>query len=141
MKRALLLLPALLAGLAATAQNVSLQLSGLRSGKGAICISVFRDNKSFMEDRPSTRLKFPKTAVKNGALNVSLALGPGVWGIALLDDENDNGKMDNSMIGLPKEGFGFSNFFLSGMSRPTFSDFSFEVKAAPLTLNSRIRYL
>lgn len=128
-------------GAAATAQNVSMSVSGMRSKKGDIYISVFKDNQSFKDNKPTTRLKFSKSAAQGGNMKISLTLAPGTYGIAMLDDENGNAKMDNNMIGMPKEGFGFSNFYLSGMSRPVFDDFKFEVKAGPVNVTGKLRYL
>lgn len=131
----------LLGGMAAIAQNVSLTVTGMRSKKGDLCVSVFKDNQSFKDNKPSTRLKFAKSAAQGGNMRINLTLPPGTYGIAMLDDENGNGKMDNNMVGMPKEGFGFSNFYLSGLSRPSFDDFRFEVKSSPVTLNGKLRFL
>ena len=131
----------LLAAESAQAQNVTLSVSGIRSPKGTICVSVFRNEAGFKENKPVSRLKFAKTDLVQGKLTLSLQLAQGIYGIALLDDENGNGKMDNNMVGMPKEGFGFSNFYLSGLSRPSFNDFRFDVTAAAVNLTSKLRYL
>jgi uncharacterized protein (DUF2141 family) len=131
----------LLFAVTANAQNVSMTVTGIRSDKGAIIVSVFRDNQSFKDSKPVTKLKFSKASLAGGSLKISLALAPGTYGIALMDDENGNNKMDNNMIGMPKEGFAFSNFYLSGLSRPSFDDFKFDVKAAPVSLSGKLRYL
>ena len=34
---------------------------------------------------------------------------------------------DNSLIGIPKEGFGFSDYYHSTLKRPKFDDFKFTV--------------
>ena len=60
-------------------------------------------------------------------MKIKLKLKPGVYGITILDDENNNGKPEYNFIGLPKEGYGFSNFFLRGINRPQFNDFDFVV--------------
>ncbi len=45
----------------------------------------------------------------------------GEYAIVMVHDENRSGDMDRGFLGVPKEGFGFSNNF-----RPTFSAPSFE---------------
>ena len=42
----------------------------------------------------------------------------------LVDDENLNGKCDYGFI-LPNEGFGFSDYFHTGILAPKFKDFKF----------------
>jgi uncharacterized protein (DUF2141 family) len=55
------------------------------------------------------------------------SIQPGTYGIALLDDEDINGKFDYMLI-FPKEGVGFSNDDQHGIHRPVFNDFSFLLK-------------
>jgi uncharacterized protein (DUF2141 family) len=45
-----------------------------------------------------------------------------------LDDENSTGKMEYNMFGIPREGFGFSNYYHKGLLKPHFDAFSFSVK-------------
>ena len=47
----------------------------------------------------------------------------------IMDDENFNGKMDYSFLGIPKEGFGFSNYYHTGLTKPKLNSFAFEVLA------------
>ncbi|PQJ08792.1 hypothetical protein CJD36_022320 [Flavipsychrobacter stenotrophus] len=69
-------------------------------------------------------------------------LEPGVYGFALLDDENGNGTMDYNMFGMPKEGFGFSDFYLSGLKKPNFDQFKFTLRDhQQLKINMTLRYL
>jgi uncharacterized protein (DUF2141 family) len=36
-------------------------------------------------------------------------LPPGQYAVQVMHDENDNGKFDTNFVGLPIEGYGFSN--------------------------------
>jgi uncharacterized protein (DUF2141 family) len=47
---------------------------------------------------------------------------PGKYAIAVIHDENCNGKLDTNMFGIPKEGYGFSSGAEVTMSAPSFSD-------------------
>lgn len=58
---------------------------------------------------------------------VEMSLDEGVYGIALMDDENDNGKMDYGLI-LPTEGFGFSNIYHEGFSKPDYHKLTFKIE-------------
>jgi uncharacterized protein (DUF2141 family) len=55
--------------------------------------------------------------VINGTLILTGDLEPGTYGITLVDDENKNGTLDKSFFGMPKEGFGFSNFFIEKLKK------------------------
>ncbi|HMW48080.1 MAG TPA: DUF2141 domain-containing protein [Marinagarivorans sp.] len=52
---------------------------------------------------------------------------PGDYAIKLYQDENDNGQLDTNMLGIPKEGYGFSNNG-GAMGQPAFKDAKFPVQ-------------
>ncbi len=122
------------------AQTVNVTVSNIKSTQGQIIIAVFKDQQGFKDEKPVSRQKFPKSAVSKGVLKVTLDVPVGTYGLALVDDENNSGKMEKNMLGIPKEGVGFSNFYLSGMSKPTFNDFKFEVKPPSVAVECKIRY-
>lgn len=122
-------------------EPVSIQIENLRSAKGQVIIQVFTNETNFKADKPMQTAKFPKRSVREGKMTIHLKLSPGVYGIALLDDENSNDKMDNNMLGIPKEGFGFANYYHSGMSRPKFNNFRVTITESPSPLTIRVRYL
>ena len=48
------------------------------------------------------------------------------YAVFVIDDENGNGKLDTNFIGIPTEGFGFSNN-LHLTRKPTFEEAGFKV--------------
>lgn len=113
----------------ARAQETKVKITAIRSGKGKIILNVFKENAAYDSEKPYKVFSFDKKALVNGAVTVSCQLEPGTYGITLLDDENENGKIDKNLIGIPKEGFGFSNFFMTKMKKPAFDDFKVDLKA------------
>lgn len=107
------------------AQNVEVVITGIRSTQGQILIGIYKDEKSFKENKPYIRKKYKKTEISKREMIVKFNLVPGTYGFALLDDENNDDKMDYSLIGIPKEGFGFSNYYHAGLTRPKFEVFDF----------------
>ncbi|GAA4460610.1 DUF2141 domain-containing protein [Nemorincola caseinilytica] len=123
-------------------QNVDILFSGIRSVKGQIIVKVYVDEKGFDDDKPVRVMKFPKRAIANGEMREKAILEPGSYGFALLDDENNNGVMEYSFLRMPKEGFGFSNFYLTGMKKPRFGQFVFTLpKDQKVNIGMKIRYL
>lgn len=122
-------------GFVLTPQETELQIKirKIRNAKGSVRICAFKDQKSFEENTPYKVIIVKKDAMKQGELSVSMKVHAGVCGIAILDDENNNQKMEYGLI-FPSEGFGFSNYFHSGMSHPKFAQFQF--KAEPNKTNS-----
>lgn len=126
----------------AQAQNVFLVIDNIRSQQGHIVVAVFDGEESFKKDRPFIRKRCGKTEMENGVMTVPLTLSPGKYGIAILDDENDDDDITTNIIGYPQEGFGFSGYFHSGLSRPKFDEFAFYVPGSLKTnIHCRIKYM
>ena len=68
-------------------------------------------------------------------------VAPGTYAIALLHDENDNGKADRVLGMMPREGFGFSNDAPVNMGPPDFTDAAINVGATSLRQTIRMRYM
>jgi uncharacterized protein (DUF2141 family) len=109
--------------------DVELTIKKVRNNKGKITIGFFKDNASFEKEIPFKGIEGTKESLKNGVLTLKTQLEPGTYGAALMDDENSSGKMDYNMIGIPKEGFGFSNYYHTGFFKPKINAFLFEVVA------------
>lgn len=107
------------------AQQVEVVVTHIRSSKGSIQIGLFKDAKSFKDEKPYKIVNYPKTNFQKGTVSLKLDMPPGVHGISLIDDENNNKELDYNMIRMPKEGFGFSDYYHTGFTKPTFDDFKF----------------
>jgi len=123
------------------AQETQVKITGIRSGKGKIILNVFRNNETYDNQQPCKVFTFDKKELANGSLVVTCRLEPGIYGITLVDDENGNGKIDKNFIGMPKEGFGFSNFFMEKMKKPVFDDFKVDLKSPESKIVIRVKYM
>ncbi|WP_084165811.1 DUF2141 domain-containing protein [Dyadobacter crusticola] len=126
---------------AANAQNTEITITGIKTSKGQIVLKIFTDEKSFDQEKPVKTLTFDKQKLKDNTLVVKCDLAPGIQGISLVDDENKNGEIDKNFVGIPKEGFGFSNFFMEKMKKPTFQDFKTEIKKADNKISIKVKYM
>jgi uncharacterized protein (DUF2141 family) len=55
--------------------------------------------------------------------------GPGRFAVSYLHDENDNDRMDRGALGIPTEGYGFSNDARGFLAPPSFRAASFQHEA------------
>ena len=106
---------------------ISVTIKDIKTSNGQILMGIYKDDVSFDKEIPYKKVQAFKTKIANGTLVVEVKLEPGKYGISLMDDENFNGKMDYNFIGIPKEGFGFSNYYHTGLTKPKLKSFSFEV--------------
>jgi len=124
------------------AQNIEVLITGIRADKGQIAIGVFKDDETFQKEEAFMNLKFGKNGISKGEMRILFSLEPGVFGLSLLDDENSNGKMEYSFLGIPKEGFGFSDYYHKGFIKPKFNAFRFSIEKDQIKkITIRIRYM
>jgi len=128
MKHILFLFLFFFTSLSLFSQTLVIEISGIRNKDGLIRLAFFVSEANFRSEKPTFERMLDKKPVQNGNLVYRLdSIPPGTYGIALLDDENRNGKLDYRFI-LPKEGIGFSNYEHHGIKRPVLNDFSFLLK-------------
>lgn len=142
MRALILVFTILLSSLAFSQAEVLVQVTNLRSNDGHIIVAIFEDEQTFKDEEPKTHKTFKKTKVKDGKLNLKVNLPPGSYGFTLVDDENKSGDLDYNLIGIPKEGFGFSNYYHTGMTKPSIEDFRVDIKEGKVNkVTCKIRYI
>jgi uncharacterized protein (DUF2141 family) len=132
------MLPAL-AGATQISTDVSASVTGLRSTRGHIlaCLTTRPDAFPDCQNDPAARrLIVPASAPKLDFGSVS----EGRYAIALIHDENANGKLDKRLM-IPREGFGFSQDAPVMMGPPRFDSAAFAVGSVNEHLSIRMRYL
>jgi uncharacterized protein (DUF2141 family) len=124
----------------AVQSHVRLEITGVRSDKGKVQVCMTARPDRFPKcqgDREAHTRSVPASDT------VSLDFGhvaPGRYAIAVLHDENDNGKVDRVLGMMPKEGFGFSRDAPVRMGPPSFNQASFQV-SADVEQTIRMRYM
>jgi uncharacterized protein (DUF2141 family) len=125
-----------------SAQKVDVVITGIRSPKGQLVIGVFTNDESFRKEEASLEKIFVKNGIKDGTMSVQFSLEPGTYGLSLLDDENSNSKMEYNFLGIPKEGFGFSDYYFTGFKKPKFDLWKFTlIKDQTRKITIKIRYM
>lgn len=120
--------------------TVEARLSKFHSDKGQVILALFKKGQGFPEkiNKASRR---GRTTIKNRkAVYRFKNVQPGTWAIAVIHDENKNGKMDTNFLGIPKEGYGASLNPRPSVGAPDFEDASFTVKQGDRAFKIRIKY-
>jgi len=136
MKAVLLLLLIWIAN-QASGQGSSLEVvvNNIKSDKGVVMVGIFNSDKEFLEK--AWRGEKPKA--QPGTMKVTFKDVPaGSYAISVYHDVNENGKLDKNLIGIPTEGFGFSNDAMGTFGPPSFEKAMFKSPAdQPVTLTMR----
>jgi uncharacterized protein (DUF2141 family) len=122
--------------------TLTVRVSGARNAKGKMGITLFQDAKSF-PDHPANAIRQLSVDIDPGTLSVQAIfrdLPLGVYALAVLHDENGNGKMDKNFMGIPREGYGASNNPKKKMRAPTFDEAKFSLNGAQQTIEIKLIY-
>jgi uncharacterized protein (DUF2141 family) len=122
----------------AAAGEIRVEFTGLRSESGQVRCGLYPSEDGFPK-KPAFKAA---SAVKEGRAICTFPGRPaGTYAVAAYHDENGNGKLDTNLVGIPKEGTGFSNGARPRMmGPPAFSAASFAHGGAVTTVSIRIVY-
>ena len=116
--------------------SLEVEITDIPSSQGVIRVAVFNQEAGF-PDNPKKAYRILSIPAKKGSLTFtldSLAEGQAI-AISLLQDVNENGKLDTNMLGIPKEPYGTSNN-PSAWRKPSFPEAKLLVKkdASPVVI-------
>ena len=113
---------------------------GLRNGDGLLAVTLYADDSSkFLARRGS--LYVGRVQAQAGTTRACIFVPkPGVYALALYHDENASKGFDRTSLGLPAEGFGFSNNPATLAGLPTFKSVRIAVPKSGLTTRVHMKY-
>lgn len=121
--------------------TLAVQVSGMTSARGEIAITVYpSDPKRFLAPRGKLLRVRPKTVAPTTQACFNLP-GPGTYAVAVYHDANGNEDFDRTVIGMPAEGFGFSNDAPTRFGLPAFEAVRFSVKPGANPIRIKLRYV
>jgi uncharacterized protein (DUF2141 family) len=116
--------------------TLKINLSNIRNNEGYIYIFLYQYENQFPY-APYKHYKVNKSKVNNGTLTAQISNldFKRNYAISLIDDENNNEDLDR-WLGIPHEGYGFSNNIKPFLSMPDYNDLSFDFEEST---NTRIK--
>ena len=124
-------------GASASAETIALEIAGVRSDSGLVRIALYDRAENFPSGE---RVAGLDVAAHSGNVEAIFdQLPPGRYAIAFFHDEDGDGEFDTSFIGLPTEGYGFSNDAPVRFGPPSFDDAAIEVSGEART-SAVVRY-
>jgi uncharacterized protein (DUF2141 family) len=115
-------------------------VAGFRNRTGQVCVSLFSSPEGFPGETKKAVRTFTSKIDGNRVKVCFDAVPAGEYALAVLHDENMNGKMDTSFWGYPKEGAGVSNNPKSRRGPPRFDDAKFVLQEERLILQINLQY-
>lgn len=141
MSKRLLLAPLLLVLAAAggPGADVEIVIEKLRNKKGILHLCLTREQTHFPDCKKDPRAVTRSVPATTGPVRFT-GLAPGGYAVAIFHDENRNQKLD-VLVGIPKEGFGFSRNPVVRFGAPKFRQVRIDLRPGFTRETVRMQYL
>lgn len=120
--------------------RLDLTIDGVRSDSGTITLSVYGDRPDdfLAKGKKLAKVRLPASV---GTVRGCVVLPKeGTYAVAAYHDEDGDRRFTRTMIGLPDEGYAFSNNPTLVLGPPAFSAAAFTVPARGVSLQMHMRY-
>lgn len=119
---------------------INVSVEGLRSGSGLLAVTLYPDDaRRFLVKKGS--LKVARIAADAPVTRMCLFVpGPGTYAIAVYHDEDGSRKLNRNGLGLPREGYGFSNNPATVAGLPAFKSVRLRIPQSGLSTRIRMKY-
>jgi len=122
---------------AVNAGELTVTITDIRESQGTLLISVVDSDAGW--NNQAKPVAAQKMAAAKGEMTFKFGnLPAGRYAVQVMHDQNDNGKLDSNFLGIPSEGYGFSNN-PNVMRKAHFDEARFEVGAEAKAITIRLR--
>lgn len=120
--------------------RLHVDVSNIRSTEGLIAVTLYADNPDKFLVRHGS-LYVGRVAASKPVTPVCIFVPkPGTYAIAVYHDENANQKFDRKGIGLPAEGYGFSNNAPTLFGLPSFNSVRVKIERTDQQIAVKLKY-
>lgn len=125
----------------ASCAGIHVTILNIRNSLGTVDCALFNSPSGFPADtlRSALRLSAMKVPDRNAHCDFT-DLPAGRYALVVLHDENMNGRIDYNWLGIPREGYGFSNDVHGKLGAPSFERAAFVYDGKTLDLTVTLRY-
>ena len=120
--------------------KLTVQVTGVRVAKGEVAITLYPDDaKRFLA--PHQKMARVRAVAQAPMTSACFWLpAPAFYALAVYHDDNGNRDFDRTIVGLPAEGYAFSNDPPTPTALPPFKAVRFKAAAGETTIRVKLRY-
>jgi uncharacterized protein (DUF2141 family) len=118
---------------------IEIEVVGLRNDTGQVSCSLFNSPDGFPRDGKVVRRVWARIQSRKALCRFD-GMPAGRYAAVVYHDENSNGEFDQNALGMPLEGFGFSNNASILFGPPSFKSASFDYSGGDFRQAVKIRY-
>ena len=121
--------------------GIHVKILDIRNSKGSVACALFESAEGFPIEflHSATNVMVIKIRASQARCDFE-DIPPGTYAIAVIHDENVNGKLDTDWLGIPTEGYGFSRDARGLVGAPTFQAASLPYDGRNLELTIQLHY-
>ena len=121
--------------------GIHLNILNIRNSTGTVACALFESPDGFPIEFLHYATNIMVIKIRDAQARCDfLDIPPGTYALGVVHDENMNGKLDTKWLGIPKEGYGFSNDAKAFLSAPSFSAAGFRYDGQDMGLTIRLHY-
>ena len=121
--------------------GIHVEILGIRNSIGAAACALFEAPEGFPTEflRFATNIMMVKVRATKATCDFE-DIAPGTYALAVIHDENRDGKLATNWMGVPQEGYGFSNDAKGSLGAPSFEAASFSYNGQSLKMTIALQY-
>ncbi|HVC49135.1 MAG TPA: DUF2141 domain-containing protein [Burkholderiales bacterium] len=121
--------------------GIHVQILNIRNNLGTVDCALFNSPTGFPVHFLRSAMNLMAMKVRGNQARCDFEdISRGTYALAVIHDENMNGKLDTNMLGFPTEGYGFSNDVKTLFGAPSFSAASFRYDGGNLSMTISLHY-
>lgn len=121
--------------------GIHVKILDIRNSTGSVACALFESAHGFPVEflRSATNVMVIKIRDSQARCHFE-GIPPGTYALAVIHDENVDGKLATNLLGIPTEGYGFSNDARAWFGAPTFEAASFRYDGGNLEMTITLHY-
>jgi len=121
--------------------GIHVKILNIRNSTGTVACALFDSAEGFPNDYLHMATNVMVIKIRKDQARCDFEdIPPGTYAMAVVHDENMNGKLDTNWLGMPAEGYGFSNDAKGLLGPPSFSAASFKYDGQNIELTMKLHY-
>jgi uncharacterized protein (DUF2141 family) len=121
--------------------GIHVKILNIRNSTGAVACALFESPAGFPTEFLHSATNIMMIKIRDTQARCDFEdIPPGRYALGVIHDENMNGKLDTNRLGMPTEGYGFSNDATAFLSAPSFRAASFPYDGRTVDLTISLQY-
>jgi len=121
--------------------GIHVKIQNIKNSTGKVACALFESPVGFPTEYLRYATNLMAITIRKAQARCDFEdIPPGTYAIAVVHDENMNGKLDTNLLGIPTEGYAFSNDAKGLFGAPSFSAASFPYDGRDMVLTISLHY-